>query len=93
MNYGKLSTDAPALTELGQMIFRGKQIEGFWLTRWMKQVDQGRVMQAFVEIQDRFVTGKWKTDVSGIVPLSQAMEKLPQVLALPDGKAFIDPKA
>lgn len=93
VNYGKLSTDAPALTELGQMIFRGKQIEGFWLTRWMKQVDQGRVMQAFVEIQDRFVTGKWKTDVSGIVPLSQAMEKLPQVLSLPDGKAFIDPKA
>ncbi len=92
VNYGKLSTQAPALKELGQMIFRGKQIEGFWLTRWMKQVDQTRVMQAFVEIQDRFVSGKWKTDVAGIVPLSQAMDKLPEVLALQDGKAFIDPR-
>ena len=43
VNYGKLSTEAPALTELGQMIFRGKQIEGFWLTRWMKQVDPVRI--------------------------------------------------
>ena len=92
VNYGKLSTEAPALTELGQMIFRGKQIEGFWLTRWMKQVDHVRIPQAFVEIQERFVSSQWITDVAGIVPLSQAMEKLPAVLAMPDGKAFIDPR-
>lgn len=92
VNYGKLSTEAPALTELGQMIFRGKRIEGFWLTHWMKQVDPSRIPQAFVEIQERFVSGKWKTDVVGIVPLSQAMDKLPAVLAKPDGKAFIDPR-
>lgn len=92
VNYGKLSTDAPALTELGQMIFRGKQIEGFWLTRWMKEVDPARIPQAFVEIQERFVSGSWQTDVAGIVPLSDAMETLTDVLAQPDGKAFIDPR-
>jgi NADPH:quinone reductase-like Zn-dependent oxidoreductase len=92
VNYGKLSTEAPALTELGQMIFRGKQIEGFWLTRWMKQVDPTRIPAAFMEIQERFVSGAWKTDVAGIVPLSGAMTKLPEVLAVPDGKAFIDPR-
>ena len=93
VNYGKLSTDAPALTQLGQVIFQNKRIEGFWLTRWMKEVDPSRIPQAFAEIQERFVSGKWKTDVAGIVPLSEAMEKLPEVLALPDGKAFIDPRA
>jgi NADPH:quinone reductase-like Zn-dependent oxidoreductase len=92
VNYGKLSTDAPALTQLGQLIFQGKQIEGFWLTRWMKQVDPARIPAAFVEIQERFVSGAWKTDVAGIVPLGEVMTKLPQVLALPDGKAFIDPR-
>ncbi len=92
INYGKLSTEAPALSQLGQMIFQNKVIEGFWLTRWMKQVDPGRIPQAFMEIQERFVTGAWKTDVAGIVPLSEAMEKLPEVLAIPDGKAFIDPR-
>jgi NADPH:quinone reductase-like Zn-dependent oxidoreductase len=93
VNYGKLSTDAPKLAELGQMIFQGKQIEGFWLTRWMKQVDPARIPQAFAAIQDRFVSGAWVTDVAGIVPLGDAMARLPQVLAQPDGKAFIDPTA
>ena len=92
VNYGKLSTEAPALKELGQMIFRGKQIEGFWLTRWMKQVDPGRIPHAFMEIQERFVSGAWKTDVAGIVPLSTATADLPKVLAQPGGKAFIDPQ-
>jgi NADPH:quinone reductase-like Zn-dependent oxidoreductase len=92
INYGKLSSDVPALGQLGQMIFQNKQIEGFWLTRWMKQVDPARIPHAFKEIQERFVSGAWKTDVAGIVPLSQAMDKLPEVLAQPDGKAFIDPR-
>ncbi|MFT7146112.1 MAG: NADPH:quinone reductase-like Zn-dependent oxidoreductase [Yoonia sp.] len=92
VNYGKLSTEEPALTELGQLIFQNKQIEGFWLTRWMKQVDPARIPQAFVEIQERFVSGAWTTDVAGIVPLSEAMGSLPTVLAQPDGKAFIDPR-
>lgn len=93
VNYGKLSTDAPALQELGQMIFRGKQIEGFWLTRWMKQVEPARIAQAFGEIQGRFVSGKWTTDVAGIVPLSEAMATLPEVLKRPDGKTFIDARS
>ncbi len=90
VNYGKLSSEAPGLTEMGQFIFRQKQIEGFWLTRWMQTVEPARIPQAFGEIQERFVSGKWKTDVAGIVPLSEAMDKLPAVLARPDGKAFID---
>lgn len=92
VNYGKLSTQAPKLTQLGQLIFQNKRIEGFWLTRWIKQAGPDRVRDSFVEIQDRFVSGNWKTDVAGIVPLSQAMTKLPAVLAIPDGKAFIDPR-
>ena len=92
VNYGKLATEAPKLTQLGQMIFQGKVIEGFWLTRWMKQADPARIPAAFMEIQERFVTNKWKTDVAGIVPLSEAMAALPRVLAQPDGKAFIDPR-
>lgn len=90
VNYGKLSTQAPALSQLGQMIFQNKVIEGFWLTRWMKQVDPARIPQAFGEIQNRFVSGKWTTDVAGIVPLSEAITTLPTVLQQPDGKAFID---
>lgn len=90
VNYGKLATEAPKLTQLGQMIFQNKRIEGFWLTRWMQQVDPARIPAAFAEIQERFVTGKWTTDVAGVVGLSEAMTQLPTVLLKPDGKAFID---
>lgn len=90
VNYGKLSTEAPKLTELGQLIFMNKRIEGFWLTRWIKQAGPDRVRAAFVEIQDRFVEGGWHADVSEIVPLSRAMGALPAALARPDGKVFID---
>ncbi|MDX8346730.1 zinc-binding dehydrogenase [Cognatiyoonia sp. IB215446] len=92
VNYGKLATEAPKLTQLGQMIFQNKRIEGFWLTRWMQKVDPARIPAAFAEIQERFVSGKWSTDVAGIVPLSDAMIQLPRVLAQRDGKAFIDPR-
>jgi NADPH:quinone reductase-like Zn-dependent oxidoreductase len=92
INYGKLSSEEPKLTQLGQMIFQNKVIEGFWLTRWMKQANPARIPQAFGEIQERFVSGKWTTDVAGIVPLSKAMGALPQMLAVSDGKTFIDPR-
>ncbi|MEM8754881.1 MAG: zinc-binding dehydrogenase, partial [Pseudomonadota bacterium] len=76
VNYGKLSTEPPALTEIGQLIFQSKRIEGFWLTRWMQEVTPARVVEAFQEAQGHFAEGRWKTDVAGIVPLSEAMEAL-----------------
>lgn len=92
VNYGKLSTEPPQLTQLGQLIFQHKVIEGFWLTQWMQHVAPERIATAFGEIQERFVSGKWTTDVAGITPLSEAMDKLPALLEQPDGKAFIDPR-
>ncbi len=45
--YGKLDGDElPTIMEPGQMIFLSKKIEGFWLTRWMKQTDPARIPQA-----------------------------------------------
>ena len=92
VSYGKLATDPPVMTELGQLIFMNKRIEGFWLTRWIKQVGPDRVREAFVEIQERFVSGAWTTDVAEIVPLSTAMSRLPEAMRQTDGKIFIDPR-
>ena len=92
INYGKLATEAPALTQLGQLIFMTKSIEGFWLTRWLKDAGQARVAEAFGDIQARFISGAWKTDIAGVAPLSAAMTDLPTLLSTSDGKAFIDPR-
>ncbi|QIK40104.1 alcohol dehydrogenase catalytic domain-containing protein [Pontivivens nitratireducens] len=91
VNYGKLSTTPPKLTQMGQLIFQHKVIEGFWLTRWMQETDPAKLGSVIEEVQERFVSGKWKTDVAAIVPLSEAMEKLPAATKIPDGKVFIKP--
>lgn len=91
VNYGKLSTTPPKLTQMGQLIFQHKAIEGFWLTRWMQETDPARLGGVIAEVQERFVTGKWKTDVAAIVPLAEAMDKLPDATKINDGKVFIEP--
>ncbi len=79
--YGKLSTELPVIEQAGQMIFMGKKIEGFWLTQWMKERPVEDQIKAGMRVQELFATGQWKTDVAGIVKLSEAHEKLPGLLA------------
>ena len=43
------------------------------------------------EAQQRFADGRWKTDVTAIVPLAEAMARVPAELAKPNGKVFIKP--
>lgn len=91
VNYGKLSTEPPVLTQLGQLIFMEKRIEGFWLTRWMRATapeDRIRVVQ---EVQARFADGHWRTDVTATLSLTEAMTRLPEALAVPDGKVMLRP--
>lgn len=89
--YGKLDTDAPSISEPGQFIFMDKKIEGYWLTKWFKNasiIDKIRTLRA---VQDRFISGAWKTEVVATVKLSEAMEELPKALKLGDGKVMIVP--
>lgn len=88
--YGRLDNAATVIREPGQLIFAGKKIEGFWLTEWMRESKERREA-AVMEVQQRFVSGKWKTDVTAIVPLADAMDRVPAELARPNGKVFVRP--
>lgn len=91
VSYGKLGTDAPVLTQMGQFIFMGKRIEGFWLTNWIRNTslaDQARVVG---EVQARFSDGRWKTDVAATLTLSEVIEGLADATKLTDGKVIITP--
>jgi hypothetical protein len=44
-----------------------------------------------LEAQKRFSDGRWSTDVTAVVPLDEAMARLPAELAKPNGKVFIKP--
>lgn len=91
ISYGKLSTEPPKLTQMGQFIFMDKRIEGFWLTNWMRNTppaDQARVVG---EVQARFADGRWKTDVSVRLPLRDVVSALAGALKKTDGKVMITP--
>ena len=89
--YGKLSRVAPVLTQMGQFTFMGKQIEGFWLTNWMRNTPPSDQKQAIGEVQARFADGRWKTDVSARLSLNEVVDGLADALKLPDGKVMITP--
>ncbi|MFV0512248.1 MAG: alcohol dehydrogenase catalytic domain-containing protein [Jhaorihella sp.] len=91
ISYGKLSAEPPKLTQMGQLIFMGKRIEGFWLTRWMQTTppeDQARIA---AEVQSRFADGRWTTDVSARLRLDDVVSALAGALEKTDGKVMITP--
>ncbi|RJT38933.1 NADH oxidoreductase [Mesorhizobium waimense] len=88
--YGRLDGETTVIREPGQLIFQHKHIEGFWLSEWMRQFRDKRG-PAIMEAQKRFSDGRWSTDVTAVVPLAQAMAKVPAELAKPNGKVFIKP--
>ncbi len=89
--YGKLDTELPTLLEPGHFIFMAKQIEGFWLVRWMQEAPMAEKQAAIHSAQRRFAGGEWKTDVTAILSLEEAMTRLPAELSKPNGKVFIKP--
>ncbi|ANT53481.1 zinc-binding dehydrogenase [Mesorhizobium amorphae] len=88
--YGRLDGEATVIREPGQLIFQHKHVEGFWLSEWMRQFRDKRG-PAILEAQKRFSDGRWSTDVTAVVPLAEAMAKVPAELAKPNGKVFIKP--
>lgn len=89
--YGRLDGSATPIPEPGQMIFMHKRIEGFWLTEWMRNVGPERRAEAAIEAQKRFSDGRWATDVTAVVPLEEAVSRVSEELAKPNGKVFIRP--
>ena len=88
--YGRLDNTPTELREPGQFIFAHKKVEGFWLTEWMRSNPERRVA-AVMEAQKRFSDGRWKTDVTAVIPLDEAVDRAAEELARPNGKIFIRP--
>ena len=88
--YGRLDNRPTELREPGQFIFAHKKVEGFWLTEWMRSNPERRVA-AVMEAQKRFSDGRWKTDVTAVIPLGEAVDRAAEELARPNGKIFIKP--
>ncbi|CUJ95825.1 Quinone oxidoreductase 1 [Ruegeria denitrificans] len=91
ISYGKLSNELPTLTQTGQLIFMGKQIEGFWLTNWLTSTSPADQARVVAEVQARFSDGRWKTDISEKLSLRDVVGNLTEALKKIDGKVIITP--
>lgn len=89
--YGKLDASAISARELGQFIFMSKSITGFWLTEWFRTTSPEEQIRVIGEVQQRFVDRRWTTDVAEIIPLENAIGKLPAALAARAGKVLLSP--
>lgn len=89
--YGRMDASDTTIPEPGQLIFMHKRIEGFWLTEWLRRATAEKRAATVAEAQQRFVDGRWRTDVTAIVGLEEAMLRVPEELAKPNGKVFIAP--
>ena len=90
--YGKLSSESPVLNQMGQFIFMNKQIEGFWLTKWMKEKPPEAQMGAALKVQEMFASGKWQTDIAQKISLRDAHSELPKALSkMNTGKVLLTP--
>jgi NADPH:quinone reductase-like Zn-dependent oxidoreductase len=88
--YGRLDAEATVLNQPGQFIFMQKHVEGFWLPMWMRK-NPDAIRTVYKEAQARFADGRWKTDVTAVVSLADAIERVPGEIAKPNGKVFIRP--
>ncbi|MBY8975035.1 alcohol dehydrogenase catalytic domain-containing protein [Rhodobacteraceae bacterium NNCM2] len=74
--YGLLDSAPVTLDQMGQLIFAGKRIEGFWLTNWFAGIDKGVRESAFQTVFSKFGTGEWKTIVRKKLSLIDAPGRL-----------------
>ena len=79
--YGLLGSKLPRMSNPGDLIFRDKRIEGFWLLNWMRRASIVRQLATINKVQNRFISGRWKTDIAATIPLNEAMDRLPAALA------------
>uniref|UniRef100_A0A2A4Z7E2 Zinc-binding dehydrogenase n=1 Tax=OCS116 cluster bacterium TaxID=2030921 RepID=A0A2A4Z7E2_9PROT len=89
VGYGKLSPESPRIDQMGQMIFMNKKIEGFWLVNWMRDTPYEQKVKVFTQVQTRFATKKWSTDVVTKLPLKDIVSGLAAATKKTDGKIII----
>ncbi len=92
ISYGLLSATGLRLSDMRAFVFAGKRIEGFWLSRWLRAASSAARESATQTVQQRFLTGAWRTPVAARVRLADAAQTLAAALRLP-GKVLIEPRA
>ncbi|MFO1218296.1 MAG: alcohol dehydrogenase catalytic domain-containing protein [Burkholderiaceae bacterium] len=90
ISYGVLAERGPCLADMRQFVFANKRIEGFWLSRWLRAVGPETRAHAVAQVQQRFLSGTWRTRIAARIALEDALASLPAALGL-RGKVLLAP--
>jgi len=90
--YGILSPTGPCLPDVRPLVFSGKRIEGFWLTRWLRETGASALADTAREAQRQILAGAWHTRFDKPIGLAEALQKLPTALGS-TGKTLLAPHA
>ena len=90
--YGALSLKAVEI-DPGSLVFEGKQVEGFWLSAWLRSRSLLSQLRIARQVQ-QLLAGDLKTEIRARLPLEKAAEGLAQYSAdMTAGKVLIVPGA
>jgi NADPH2:quinone reductase len=88
--YGGLSYE-PAQVEVGQLIFEGKSIEGFWLTRWMSKKSFWQSLAIWQRAQKLLKTDL-KSEIRKQYPLNEVQNAIKEYQSqMTGGKILLRP--
>lgn len=88
--YGGLSLQ-PVSIGMGDLIFKGKSVEGFWLSSWLPTLSPPHLMQIWADAQAQ-IAQTYKTDVRARYPLDHIAAALTDYQGqMSGGKVLITP--
>ncbi|GAB4108704.1 MAG: zinc-binding dehydrogenase [Roseiflexaceae bacterium] len=88
--YGALS-EQECLVPPGTLIFRGAQIEGFWLTNWLATLNPATLLRAAISVQ-QLLAADLRSEVRACFPLEEAREAIELYSAnMTEGKVLLLP--
>lgn len=91
VNYGLLSGEACQVSG-GDLVFRGIQLRGFWVGRWLQVTPREEIAAAFADLAGLLAAGELTTPVEATYPLSQVREALQHAAREGrDGKVVLRP--
>ena len=75
VNYGLLSGEACQISG-GDLVFRGVQLRGFWVGRWLQTTPRDEIAAAFADLIGLLAAGELTTPIGATYPLSRVREAL-----------------
>jgi NADPH:quinone reductase-like Zn-dependent oxidoreductase len=90
--YGGLSNKPATGIGLKDIIFKNKIISGFNLMDWKRELDSSEFEQVSSELQDKIISGVYKTEIQEAVGLDKIVQGLKTYLGnMSGGKILIKP--